>query len=63
MSKKKSKKSKKSKTALIMVPLDAVSIERLIRLAEICGTDPLTIAGSLLHDLLEEDLLAHQTVH
>jgi hypothetical protein len=54
--------SEKPQDGVIMVPLDAESIERLIRLAEICGSDPLTIAGSLLHDVLEDDLLAHQTV-
>lgn len=47
---------------VIVVPLDAETIERLKMLAAICGDNPISVAASLLHDILEDDFLAHQTV-
>lgn len=40
----------------IEIELDSLTAERLERLARACGeADPMTIAASLLHDILRDD--------
>ena len=44
---------------LFSVPLNGATVERLMRLADICHADPRKIAASLLRDILAEDAEAH----
>lgn len=46
---------------LFSVPLNGATVERLMRLADICHADPRKIAASLLHDVLAEDEAAHES--
>lgn len=39
----------------LQVTIDDVTWGRLLRLSEVCRGDPLQIAASLLHDILEDD--------
>jgi predicted transcriptional regulator len=41
------------------VVLDDQTVARLIEVAEACHADPATIIASLVHDVLEDDALAH----
>lgn len=43
----------------IRVPLDAESMALLDRLSNLCGEPAVTVASSLLHDILRDDALAH----
>lgn len=43
----------------IRVPLDAITAARLAHLANIVEAEPISIAASLLHDILKDDDAAH----
>lgn len=45
--------------AMLAVPLDDDSVERLMSLSRVCGLPLADLAASLLHDLLEEDEETH----
>lgn len=45
--------------AVLAVPLDDDSVERLMSLSRECGLPIADLAASLLHDLLEEDEGTH----
>jgi hypothetical protein len=47
-------------TVWFSIPLTGETIDRLMNLANICHADPRKVAGSLLRDVLREDLEAHQ---
>lgn len=42
------------------IPLDGETIDRLMRLSDICHADPRAVAASLLHDILKDDEAAHE---
>lgn len=44
----------------IRVPLDAITAARLAHLAHIVEAEPVSIAASLLHDILKDDDAAHE---
>lgn len=44
----------------ISVPVDPVTAARLQALSDMCHASPVTIAGSLLHDVLAEDDAHHE---
>ena len=44
----------------IILVLDEETTVRLTRLAEVCDSEPEAIAVSLLHDILEDDDVAHK---
>lgn len=44
----------------IRVPLDAITAARLAHLAQIVEAEPISIAASLLHDILKDDESAHE---
>jgi len=39
--------------------VDEATLERLLRVADDCGADPVAVAASLLHDVLADDEAAH----
>ena len=41
------------------IPLDAETVARLMEVADISHADPVSVAASLLHDILAEDEDAH----
>lgn len=43
----------------LRVPLDPCTVARLHNLADIVRADPVSVAASLLHDILKDDDLAH----
>lgn len=43
----------------INIPIDAETAERLQNLSGHCGADPVSVASSLLHDILKDDEDAH----
>lgn len=43
----------------LRVPLDAATVARLHGLADMCHAEPISIAASLLHDVLKDDEAAH----
>ena len=45
---------------VLVLPIDAETTTRLLRLAAVCGSDPVALAASLLHDILLDDDLAHR---
>jgi len=47
--------TKQIEDGVLIVSLDAETVERLLALARLCGDDPASMAASLLHDLLEDD--------
>jgi len=48
-----------SNVVWLRVPLDGETAERLRALSDICHNDEITVAASLLHDILKEDEEAH----
>lgn len=46
-------------TIIIRIPLDGETAARLRNLSNICHADPVSVAASLLHDVLKEDADAH----
>lgn len=44
----------------IQVPLDAITAARLAHLAQIVEAEPISVASSLLHDILKDDESAHE---
>jgi hypothetical protein len=44
----------------IRVPIDAITAARLAHLARIVEAEPISIAASLLHDILKDDESAHE---
>ena len=40
---------------LLPIPLDGITVARLVRLARACGDRPAEVAASLLRDLLADD--------
>lgn len=43
----------------VRVPLDEETAARLRNLSDLCHADPISVAASLLHDILKEDAEAH----
>ncbi len=43
----------------ISIPVDEVTLQRLLDLADMCHADVKAVAASLLHDVLAEDADAH----
>jgi hypothetical protein len=43
----------------ISIPLDAETAARLAHLSDECHADPVSVAASLLHDVLADDEAAH----
>jgi len=41
------------------IPLDLQTVARLMEVSDISHADPVTVASSLLHDILAEDERAH----
>lgn len=39
----------------VMIPLDAETFRRLVMLSRAVADDPITVAASLLHDILRDD--------
>lgn len=46
----------------VRVPLDKETAARLQCLSDICHADPVSVAASLLHDILKEDDDAHHLI-
>lgn len=46
-------------TDIIPVPIDEQTVERLCCLSRIIGTDPLSLAASLLKHLVDDDYAEH----
>lgn len=44
---------------VVWVPVSGETVARLRTLSDICHADPVTVAASLLHDVLKEDADAH----
>jgi len=44
-----------NRTIVLLLTIEPVTLGRLIRLAEACQADPVAIASSLLHDVLEDE--------
>jgi hypothetical protein len=49
-----------SNVVWLRVPLDGETAERLRALSDICHNDEITVAASLLHDILKEDADCHE---
>jgi hypothetical protein len=43
----------------ISVPLDGETAARLLNLSDVCHAEPVSVAASLLHDILKDDEIAH----
>ena len=48
-----------TETVWIKIPLDGETAARLRNLADFCHADRVSVAASLLHDILKEDDEAH----
>lgn len=46
-------------TSYIRIPVSQETLERLMRLADMCHADPVAVAASMLHDVLKDDEEAH----
>ncbi|MHB8272011.1 hypothetical protein [Bradyrhizobium sp.] len=46
----------------VRVPLDEETAARLRNLSDICHADPVSVAASLLHDILKDDADAHHLI-
>lgn len=46
-------------TVWISIPLDPRTAARLRNLSDVCHADPVSVATSLLHDVLADDEAAH----
>jgi len=52
-------KTRDDDLGIFRVRPDDLTLARLIELADLCHTDPATLICAILHDVLEDDFLAH----
>ena len=45
--------------AVLQIPLDDLTVARLMEVADVCHAPPELVAASILHDVLEDDAEQH----